>query len=139
MKKTISISLLLIAFTGCINASSNKINTFDYKTDLGQNIHYTILENTQDQIISFNKNKLKNEYGYQDITIITCDKIIRNLAGKINYGYGALCEAKEKDKQIKIKVCENQAFAYKIEKLESNETVTLESLARFTSNYCYGG
>ncbi len=140
MKKIVSLAIFLTIFTGCTNTNDlNKEGSFNFKSNTGENISYTIEDKTIKQTKSFNENPQKIKNGYADYNITSCSKLIRNLAGKINYGYGAICQATKNDKQISIKVCENQAYAYKIGQLRDNEEVSLNSLAEFTSKYCYGG
>ena len=135
MIKTFTLVFIGLLTSACVKANDKSLNThFNH-----ENIRYEIIQNPNKHITKFNDNPFKKKYGYENISIISCNKLIRNLAGTLNYGYGAICKAKEKEKEFNILICENQATSYQIKKLHDKSATDLKSIAEFTTNNCYGG
>lgn len=76
----------------------------------------------------FNKDK--------NIKIIHCNTTWATIAGRVNSAYGGICSAKVDENIIKVHVCYNMAFSFKIEPIKQENEF---SLIKFLEYNCWGG
>lgn len=83
-------------------------------------------------IDEFNADKRVAEY---ELEVLHCDSVWATIADKINNGYAGMCTAMKRGYIIKVHVCYNAAFNFKIK--DSNSKNEFE-LIQFLEKNCWG-